>query len=94
MMNESSKRHSKLLQLIFTLNCLSKTPVIKKKKKPGKRQGREMRQQWIHKASKAGHLAAWCVICKEQIQQLELCWRERDLVPLEKRSRIAERNSR
>ena len=28
MMNESSKRHSKLLPLIFTLNCSSKTSVI------------------------------------------------------------------
>ena len=88
MMNESSKRHSKLLSLIFTLNCLSETLVIKKKTWEKARTG--LRQQWIHKASKAGHLAAWCVICEEQIQQLELCWRERDLVPLEKRSRIAE----
>ena len=30
-MNESSKRRSKLLSLIFTLNCLSKTSVINKK---------------------------------------------------------------
>ena len=28
-MNESSKRHPKLLSLIFTLNCLSKTSVIR-----------------------------------------------------------------
>ena len=28
-MNESSKRHQKLLSLIFTLNCLSKTSVIR-----------------------------------------------------------------
>ena len=29
MMNESSKRHPKLLSLILTLNCLSKTSVIR-----------------------------------------------------------------
>ena len=84
MMNESSKRHSKLLSLIYTLNCLFKTKKTWEKARTG------LRQQWIHKASKAGHLAAWCVICEEQIQQLQLCWKDRDLVPLEKRSRIAE----
>jgi len=29
-MNESSKRHSKLLSLIFILNCLSKASITRK----------------------------------------------------------------
>ena len=65
--------------------------LLKKKKETWKktRDGVE----WIHKASKGGHATAWCGIMDNKFNNLSL-FGDRDPVPMETRSSIAERNNR